>query len=463
MTADRRGGLPARAGAILARLAGRTGSPLAVILRGGALGFLFKLIGILLRFGATIALTRALGVTDYGVYAFVLVAVQLVTVPVVNGCRRVLVRSVAEAREHEDWAGLRALWRGAQVGLVLAMAGIGAASLWVVSWTDPDILAGAGPVLAWAALVPVLMTVLRYNEGLMRGLGHVAWAQFPVLVLRPLLFLLLVAGAWLALGPGRLDAGTAFVLMALAFGLAALPTLRQTARLMPAAVRGARADYRTGLWVRAAMPFVLVSGCQSVQDSAGVLMLGSLGGEAEVGLFHAANRLSEIVDLAFMAAVVAAEPVITRLYGAGDLAGLARLMTRLVRLVAVMSLALAAGAVLFSDPLIAVFGPGFAAAAPTFIVLVVMTAIVAVLGLADVVLAMTAHAGLVARVTLVSALLNLAFCFVLIPAYGAVGAAWALALALIPGKIYMLWRARRLLGIDASVLGWHRRSVLARG
>lgn len=423
--------------------------------QGIGAGTILRLAGMGLRFLGTLALTRALGVENYGVFVFLLVAVQLITLPLVNGLRRLLVRSVAEFAAQGNERGLARLTGQMHWRLVAAIALLGAVAIGILAAARPTIVSDAGPALALAALLPIGLAVLRLNEGLVRGFGRSVEAQFLVLVLRPGALLLLVAVTLVVFGPRGLAPAAALALALGAFAVAAIPTRLRATYLAPGP--GATgADLDTGPWLRSAVPLVLVCGSQTLQESAGVLILGLLGDERAVGHFHAANRLSELVEVAYVAAILMLESRVSAMSALADTAGIARLVTAVTRAATIATVALAGIVVLLADPLLRLFGPGFEAAQPILVVLVLMTVLVPALGMADVVLAMTDRAGVVANVAIVSALLNLLLCFLLIPGLGAVGAALAMAIGLLPGKVWMAFAVRRSMGIDTSVLGLHR-------
>src|SRR4051812_33354472 len=125
----------------------------------------------------TVLLARVLGVSDYGVFAFVIATVTLLAVPAIVGIDRLVVRDVAIYTEQRDFGLARGLVRRA-VQLVLAtsisIALVSAVAAWFASGGEPS----AALLAFWVgvASLPVL-ALLRIVQSALMGLGHVVLGQ----------------------------------------------------------------------------------------------------------------------------------------------------------------------------------------------------------------------------------------------------------------------------------------------
>src|SRR5215471_1648330 len=103
----------------------------------GAIGS-FVLKGVLTSFSffSALLLTRSLGASEYGVYAYALAWVNFLCIPALLGLDRVLIRDVAAGQVESEWGLMRGLlrWSNAVVlGFSLTIALLAGAVVWGVA------------------------------------------------------------------------------------------------------------------------------------------------------------------------------------------------------------------------------------------------------------------------------------------------------------------------------------------
>src|SRR5581483_1040535 len=108
-------------------------------------------------------------------------------------------------------------------------------------------------------------------------------------------------------------------------------------------------------------------------------------------------------------------------------------------------------------PLLWLFSPQFTAAYPVMFVLAIGFLVRASMGPAEFVLNMLGEQSLCALVLAVSAVLDIALSFALVPAFGMVGAAAATSAALITTALMNYVVARRRLALEISIWNSSRR------
>lgn len=153
------------------------------------------------------------------------------------------------------------------------------------------------------------------------------------------------------------------------------------------------------------------------------LLLGALATSSEIGLFGVSQRLVGVVILALTTISQLAMGDFSRAFGDSDFAALARTLTTSVRLTFLAAIALTLPLVLFAPLWVSIFGKSFAAAAPALALLAI--AICAqCLGMPFQAALLTTNNERPARdITFVSAAIGIGLNAVLIPHWGAVGAA----------------------------------------
>lgn len=145
---------------------------------------------------------------------------------------------------------------------------------------------------------------------------------------------------------------------------------------------------------------------------------------------------------------------------ARDRAALGRLYVRTARAVALFTLPAAAVLAALAGPLLAWWvGPEFRAAAPVLAIVALAYACMALTAVPAAAADALGEPGLSVRYGLVSVTINIVMALVLIPRFGAVGAAWAIAInVLVPTPFFLAAVARRLSGVTMAV--FTRRAIL---
>ncbi len=104
--------------------------------------------------------------------------------------------------------------------------------------------------------------------------------------------------------------------------------------------------------------------------------------------------------------------------------------------------------VVFGGWVLGLFGQPFIVALPCLYIFIFGHVVSAMAGSVGLLLSMTGHHNEVALVTGISVVLNVALNLLLVPHYGIEGAAAATAISLVCWNIVLVFRARKLLGIN---------------
>lgn len=417
--------------------------------RGGGLA----LVGALCSQGALlllVVLVARQGALDVGRYTTAVATQSLLVLLALAGFRAALTRFAAVHLADGDGARLRGLLLlGLGTSGALALAGA------LVLGLAAPLLAG---VLGDPALVPLLRLValalpgavlaeaaLSATQGWRTQRAHTLVGR----VAEPLLRLGLTALA-LALGAGTTGAVAVLVVSGWSGAVVALLVLRRWTR------RAAPAPGRV-VEVRSVLSFAVVSWVASVAATglvwADVLLLGALATQEEVGAYAVATRLAALVVLAAPPVVGAASPHLAHLLHVGDRAGAARVYAAATRWTLLLALPAAVVVARHPEDLLGVFGGGYAAAAPVTLVLLVGHLVAAAAGPCTALLTMAGRVRLSMAVNVAVLVGDVVLVLVLVPRYGALGAAVAWAVALVVGNTVKLVLARTAVGVRAGAEG----------
>lgn len=401
---------------------------------------------------STVLLARVMDLAAFGTFSWVIATVALLTVPAVLGIDRLLVRDVAVYLGSDAHGHVRGLLRrSGQIILVscVLIASAVSAAVWVAGGAVDSATVVA---LAIGIVALPLLAYGRAAQSALMGIHQVVVSQVPELLLRPAT-LLLMAGVVFVLGM-RLDAAQATALFTASSAVGLVLAAYLLRRGLGSSVRPARPAYESRRWLIAAFALVLLSGGQMINSQLGIVLLGVLDTPQSAGLYSVAQRGALLIAFPLMAAGAALAPAAARLWAAGEVGQLQRLMTFGARAVLVVSVPIALIFVFVGGSLLGlIFGAGFAGGGGALAVLSVGQVANAATGSVATLLVMTGNTWRAGLGIAAGTALNVVLAPLLIPVSGAVGAAVAASAALIASNLILVVVARRTLGIDATAIG----------
>lgn len=407
----------------------------------------------LLALALAIVLARALGAEGYGVYAHAFAILMVLVLLAEAGVPKLLLREVAASEGRQDWGLLRGAVRraGQFVGLVaFGVSAVGLLVLW--SWSDGL----ARPTLYTSSVMLLMVPLLAWNKSVthaLRGLRYVVLGEAVERLARPAVALVLVAALFL-LWPALRQPHVAMAAQGLAAALVLLLGYLLLRHRLQAAAGAAEPAYRSGAWLRSALPFTLIGGAGIVNNQADIIMLGWFAESEQVGVYRVAVQGATLVTFAIQSANAALAPQFARLHAEGAAARLQALVTASARVILLATLPVAAAFVLAGGAIAGwVFGPEFAAAHVPLAILAAGQLVNAGFGSVGLLLNMTGHETASARGLWQTAALNIVLNAGLIPLYGMVGAAIATGLSVVLWNVLLYRQVRRRLGISPTALG----------
>lgn len=400
----------------------------------------FKVIATLIAFGASLIYARALGPHGYGLYAYVIAWATLLTILVGMGLPGYLLREGAKRpasiRWMRHWADRRVLF-----------AGLGAAVLMACVYFLPE-AADARWLFVVAALLPLLSSLGSVRSELLRSRGWVARSQWPNLIAGPALMLAVLAILWV--WHGRLYP---IELVAAMVGSAFLVLVVNEFQLRRAAPGPKLApDIKIG--IRAALPFMWLGGLYLLNNRVDLILIGTLRGAHDAGIYAVATRAATLVLFVFTAANLALAPRIARLYHAGDRARLQRMVTAATRRILLVTLPLAIVLVTAAGWLLYyLFGASFTPAARPLQILAGSQLALVAIGSVGTILNMAGQERRSMVGLSIAVVLNIVLNLVLIPRLGPEGAAIATGTSIVFAQVLMWYWIRRHLHLRPSAFG----------
>jgi O-antigen/teichoic acid export membrane protein len=391
----------------------------------------------------------------YGIYIFAFSVMSLLAIPVHLGMPLLVMRQVAQYDYQEKWGLLRGvLLRTNQLLILLATAGaIIAAVAGAYLFNDIDPIQYA--TLGWALLLLPLLGLNKLRASALNGLRHAVLGQLPELLLLPVIVLVLLTIAQSVGGDVRpVEAMALYCVAAASTFLVGALMLR---RAMPRPLRDAKPQYDTSRWLRSVLPLSLLGGVQAIHSQTDLFLLGVLATKEEVALYRVALSGAALIIFAQTAADVVMAPYITRMYAAGTMSRLQRMVTQVARLVLLVGLPIALVFVLWGDTLLDwVYGAEYRSAYAALVILCAAQLFSIASGSVHLLLNMTSLERLTVRGVASAALINVILNFILIPVWGLEGAAVATATSIVALNALLHWALWKKIGIWGSVLTFRR-------
>lgn len=385
-----------------------------------ALSFVMRFGGLFLQFGGSIVVARALGAEGFGAFALASTWAVFVGMMLALGLGELSIREIptylAKGRKGPIVGYLTTTFS------TIVVTGIIAAIVFaVLEKTELLVLAPGWKLVALVAFVHALVLTVSHT---LNGFQRILTSQLLEAFGRQILYLLLIGSVLVAgytLSPTKLFvitlAAAIPMLVAMIWVLSRAWVKQETGPALP--------EYNLKLWFAGAVPLLMTAFANRLQLDLDVLMVGSMLGDFEVGIYRAAARGAILVSIANMVALQLVGPMLSRSLANNDhdaAQGYLR-QAALVSFVTGISICLIFG--IGAKFYLGLYGPEFPAASRALRILLIGQATIALAGPDAILLIMLRRERLVMIVTTIGVAMNFILNYTLIEPYGIQGAAIA--------------------------------------
>ena len=399
--------------------------------------FALKVISTGLGFLTSLVLARLLGAAGYGAYAYAMAWVRLLSVPATFGFHQLLVRNVAIYHAQEEWELLHGLLRFSDrlvlITSIILMAGAG-----LLGWVSLSSKNNGSMLFAlWIALLALpFLSLTQLRQAAMRGFQQIIRGQLPAMLIRPLFFLITVAGLYLLFRQymsAPLVVALNVVATIIAFGVGAY-WLQKT---VPYEAKITVPQIEVRAWISGAVPLLLVAGIQIINFQIDIILLGAFKDALQVGVYEVVKRVTDLVSFPLLAVEVSIAPIIASLYATGQIIRLQKLISRSAKVLLTVSLPIVVLLIVFNKLILSIFGSDFTKGAFALIVLSIGQLMNAAFGPVGQLAIHTGHEKSTAVVVGLGATINVVLNVFLIPRWGFMGAAVATMISLITWNLLL--------------------------
>jgi O-antigen/teichoic acid export membrane protein len=411
------------------------------VIRKAAVAYTLKIGTAILSFSFNVALARLLGVEGTGLYILSLTVVTIVSVLSRVGLDNTFVRLTAASAVVQDWAALKGLY---QHGMRLALAVSLSATVIIFSFSpwlartlfnQPEL----GVVLRWMSLAIVAVALYTLYGQLLKGLKRIRDSMAVQSVFIQLFSLISLVVLVYYFKLGVLGAVWSYVLGAfISLTLGQFLWARATPYL-----RGITGYFDRQVMFKSSMPLFWVSALHLITLWSSTFSLGKWASAADVGVFGVANRTAALINFVLVSVNAIAAPKFAELYKAGNMRALRKTAQNSTNLMTLMAAPVFLVFVLAAPWVMSIFGKDFSNGATILIILSIGQFINVVTGSVGFLLNMTGHEKTMRNIFMVCAVVIVVMNVILIPHWGAMGAAMASASSLVLQNVLAMFFVRR--------------------
>ena len=420
------------------------------LLSGGISAALIKIASAGASYAMLIVLARLMPADEYGRFAFGISLAMTLSFVFSFGLPVAALRFWPQ----HNVAGERSLARsfiarGAAavfVGAVIS-AGLFMLAAGVITRDHPSYSLAFWVVIA---VLIALMAVSEFVQSSLRADGAIVWAMGP----RDVIWRVAVIGVSsvaVAMVP-IFHAELVLWIATICLAAVTVPQIIYAVRRLKIRRRDFFSKTQMPIWVSAAWPMWGAAVLIAMVQQFDVVLLGFFLGPEETGPYFAALRTASLMTLLLFAGNMVAAPLISRYFHSGDHDRLRR-MSRLVILgITIPTLVGFLGLVVFGRWLLSIFDPAFADSYGLLVILSAGFTVTALSGPVSYFLHMVGREKQNLKIMAIVYAGVLALQIVLVPLYGAIGAAIPNALGAAIGAFWAVKLLRRQIGIDPSIV-----------
>lgn len=383
---------------------------------------------------------RYLGVEQYGLYGFTLSIITLATLPVVAGLPNLLIREVASFHLEKEWSFLSGVinWsRAYVVSLSILMISFVYIGLYF------DFFDNAVASLLWSAVILIpLNGLLTHQTAILNGFRFPILAQLPIKILTPLIILMsLFLYIFMSIELNAKELVFISIIGTSSAFLLSFILLKRTRKLHSYS----HSEYKVKSWHLSLLPFTVMAFITTINTELATVLLGSIASHESVAYFKVATQAVALVSLGLAAMNAVIMPNVARFYKKGDIKQTQKLLTESVRVSTIISLPIVLVLFFFGKFLILnLFGETYTESYPIMVILCLGQTVNVLMGSVGTVLYMTNNEHSALKIIIFSLIVNILLMIILIPLYGAIGAAISVSICMVIWNALMAYQVKKI-------------------
>ncbi|MGJ8583654.1 MAG: oligosaccharide flippase family protein [Marinosulfonomonas sp.] len=415
-------------------------------IRKASISFSMRFGGLFIQFGGSIIVARLLGAEALG--AFVLASTWAVFIGILLplGLGDLAIREIPKYLTKDK----QSLVVGYLLTLCATILSTGAIAALVFAILERFQLLTLAPGWKLVALLAVVHGFVLSVSHTLNSYQRILTSQFLESIARQVIYLALI-GAVLLLGH-KLSPTLLFdITLVAAFAVLAVMLLVLNKVWRTQSQKLSRPEFRLSIWFAGALPLLMTTIANRLQLDLDVLMVGSLLGTYEVGIYRAAARAALLVTIANMVALQLVGPMLSRSIAINDRDSTQYYLKQsaIVSFVTGISICIIFG--VWTRFYLGLFGPQFIEAKTAMRILLIGQATIALAGPDAILLIMLKRERLVMAVTTTGVAINFILNYALIGKFGIEGAAFASFVSMAFVRITLVTYVIRRTGYNTTI------------
>lgn len=418
-----------------------------ILARGTIITFLVQIAGNGIGYAVQILLARWLGAGGYGNYSYLITWAQVFMIGAMLGLDLGIIRFVPGYLLRQDQTRLCGILRWSRITVFVFGGILAGASTLTLMLMRPLQTEGV-TLLLGSALIP-FFALSEVQTQIIRSTRRIGWAYAPPILLQPLLLLGLVFGGLRILGV--LTDYFSLAAMLISLGIIILLQGAAIRRIFLEHSENASPLYDVRAWLKVSLPLLFTSIFSIIIMRVDLITVGYYLGSEKVGIYSAAVRTAALVGMTLFASNSIVAPLISAYYARRDMTGLQSVVSLATMVSFWPSLIIGFGVILFSTPLLGVFGKEFIDVRVPLIILIAGQLVNVASGSVGLLMVLTGHERQSTAVLAVCALIISIACCIVIPSFGIMGAAVTSMLGISLWNLWFYHLVVKNLGIHPSI------------
>jgi O-antigen/teichoic acid export membrane protein len=414
--------------------------------------FVTKVSGLGLAFLSQLALARLMGAQTFGYYIYVWTWIQVLNMFASLSYDIVSIRFVADYKARREWGLLKAFLRHAYRAMFFFSLAVIALSMAAVGILYRSGLMEHKVAVLFFLALPLLpiSAMIKVQTGILRGAGRVICAMALDAVAYPALIALAV-GVCAVFGSTPVAPSTALLASVAASLIVSCVQGAYIRRHLISSLKQAQPQFSSREWLGAAASITVSSGFQYLIRQVDILVVGNVVGKTEAGIYSVASRLVGLVPVGLEVANYGSAHMFAHLHGQGLKDVLQRMVYFTARVTFLLTVPTVVFLFLLGDAVIGLFGKEFTGGMVILQVLVLGQLANALSGPNGLLMNMTGHHREMACISGLILICDLFFMWLLVPLWGAVGAAAATSMTLALRNVIVVSRVWRHLRVNSTI------------
>ncbi len=404
------------------------------VIQGSFAAFTLRVTGTLLVFGVNAYIARELGPHDAGIYFLAMTIITISSQIGRLGLGNSIVRFIASFSAVANWKAVKGIFVRSLQFIIIGTILLTLLLFFLVPNISISIFNKRElihPLTFMLLLIVPTAIAIHLGEAL-RGLKKISKAILIQNVSIPVLVLI-----------GLLVFGTAVDIEKLIkIYIAAVTTTAVLGFLLwnktTPQLKGIKPVFHTAELLDTSKSIFIVSIMYMIILWASTIIMGIYYDNDQVGIFSIAIRTAHLMSFVITSIDAIAAPKIAILYHTQKHSELVRMVKKITRLIVVISLPVLLAFLLYPGLIMSVFGSQYSQGQSVLQILVIGYFVSICTGPVGVLLMMSGNERFLRNITMLTAAINIILCFVLIPRYGIVGAAYATSVCMTIEKILSL-------------------------